>query len=70
VTIEENSVLGGLGGAVAEACMEGGVPPRRFARLGMRDVYSKIVGDQAYLRGVYGMNAAAIKATVHRLLSS
>jgi transketolase len=70
VTIEENSVIGGLGGAVAETCLEGGAAPRRFARLGMRDEYSKIVGDQAFLRSKYHMDAAAITATALRLLGS
>jgi transketolase len=68
VTIEENNVLGGLGGAVAEACLENGVVPKRFARIGLRDEYSQIVGDQAFLRSRYGMNAVAIKATARRLL--
>jgi transketolase len=66
VTVEENTVLGGLGGAVAEACVEAGVLPRRFVRLGMKDQYSVIVGDQPYLRQAYGMDAAAIVAAVRR----
>ncbi len=68
VTIEENNVLGGLGGAVAETCMEAGVMPRRFIRLGMKDVYSKIVGDQAFLRNIYGIDSAAIEAAVLSLV--
>ncbi len=68
VTIEEHNVIGGLGGAVAETCLEGGVPPRAFTRLGLKDVYSTIVGSQKYLRSHYGMDAPAIVAAVHRLL--
>jgi transketolase len=70
VTVEENTVIGGLGGAVAEACLEGGVPPRRFHRIGMRDQFSVIVGDQAFLRRHYGMDAHAIVTTVKRLLGN
>ena len=55
VTVEENTIIGGLGGAVAETCLEGGVFPRRFQRIGMRDQFSVIVGDQAYLRRHYEM---------------
>ena len=68
VTVEEHNVIGGLGGAVAEACLEGGVAPRAFTRLGLNDVYSTIVGSQKYLRAHYGMDAPAICAAVHRLL--
>ena len=34
VTIEEHSVLGGLGGAVAEVLCEAGIPSVRFRRIG------------------------------------
>jgi len=69
ITVEENSILGGLAGAVAESCMDAGIVPRRFARLGMRDEYSMIVGDQNYLRAAYRVDAAAIVATATRLLA-
>ncbi len=64
VSVEENTILGGLGGAIAEACMDAGVMPRRFLRLGMQDQYSVIVGDQPYLRRAYQMDAGAIAAAV------
>ncbi|KQX35637.1 hypothetical protein ASD04_12665 [Devosia sp. Root436] len=59
LTIEENTILGGLGGAVAEVIAESGrsVP---FRRLGMQDVYSSVVGSQDYLRQYYGMGIDAI----------
>lgn len=60
VTVEENTVLGGLGGAVAETCLEAGVHPGFFARIGMADVYSATVGSQTFLRRHYRMDAAAI----------
>jgi transketolase len=69
VTVEEHTVLGGLGGAVAETCMDAGVMPRGFARLGLKDQYSTIVGDQQYLRAAYGMDAAAIFSTLGKLLN-
>lgn len=64
VTIEENTVLGGLGGAVAEACLELGAVPRWFHRIGLRSGFSCIVGSQAYLRQRYGMDAEAIQNAV------
>ena len=68
VTLEEHNVLGGLGGAVAETCMEAGVMPRAFTRMGLQDVYSTIVGSQKYLRTHYGLDAAAVINTVRSTL--
>ena len=70
VTVEEHTILGGLAGAVAETCLDAGVLPRRFARLGLKDQYSVIVGDQQYLRAAYGMDSAAIVATLNKLLNA
>lgn len=62
VTVEEHTVAGGLGGAVAEVCLEAGVPPRGFHRVGLRAGFSSIVGSQNYLRARYGIDEAAIVA--------
>ena len=62
LSVEEHSVIGGLGSAVAETCLEAGVIPRFFARIGLRDEFSSIVGGQDYLRARYGMDARAIVA--------
>ena len=59
VTVEEHSVIGGLGGAVCEVLAEMG-SPCRVHRIGMDDVYSTIVGTQQYLRGEYRMDEKAI----------
>lgn len=67
VTIEEHSVIGGLAGAVAETCLEHGVAPRRFARLGLRDQFATEVGSQPYLRARYGLDAASIVSAVQTL---
>ncbi|MGN6819335.1 MAG: transketolase family protein [Sphingomonas sp.] len=64
VTLEEHNVVGGLGGAVAEACLEGGVAVASFRRLGLSDTYPEIVGDQAYLRARYGMDRHAVAAAL------
>lgn len=60
VTVEEHTIHGGLGGAVAEACLEGGVAPRNFARVGLRHGFTSIVGSQEYLRSKYGLDARSI----------
>lgn len=68
VTVEEHTVHGGLGGAVAETLLEAGVAPRLFHRIGLRAGFSSVVGSQDYLRSVYGLDQPAIVATVRRLL--
>ena len=59
-TVEEHSVIGGLGGAVAELLLESGLRPRHFKRIGLNDTFSSLVGDQEYLRAVYGLDAKGI----------
>ena len=68
VTIEENTILGGLGGAVAEVCLESAIRPRLFKRLGIADQFTSIVGDQSYLRGVSGIGRDGITGSVLELL--
>ena len=59
VTVEEHNIVGGFGGAVCEAAAEAG-SGCRVRRIGLEDRYSSVVGTQQYLRGIYGMDAAAI----------
>jgi transketolase len=70
VTVEEHSVDGGLGGAVAELLLDEGVPPRCFKRIGLRNGFSSIVGSQDYLRSRYGMDRTAIEQAVRDALHS
>jgi transketolase len=70
VTVEEHTVDGGLGGAVAENLLEMGCIPACFHRIGLRAGFSSIVGTQKYLRKVYGMDAAAILTLVEQKLLS
>ncbi len=68
VTVEEHSVLGGLGGAVAEVLAELSGPRARLVRIGLDDRYSSVVGTQKYLRDAYGMGAKAITERVSEVL--
>jgi transketolase len=69
ITVEEHTIHGGLGGAVAEVLLDSGQMPRRFLRIGLKGGFSSIVGSQDYLRTCYGMDAASIADRVQRLLS-
>jgi transketolase len=68
VTLEEHAVTGGLGGAVAEACLEGGANVRRLKRVGIDDCYPDVVGDQAFLRSRYGLDRTAAATAMRALL--
>lgn len=69
-TIEEHSVIGGLGGAVAELLLEAGARPARFMRIGLNSAFSSKIGDQDYLRNQHGLDAAGMVATIRRTLES
>lgn len=68
ITVEEHSIRGGLGGAVAEVCLEQGFLPGFFNRMGLRPEFTDVVGDQAYLRHHCGLDAASIAENVERRL--
>ena len=68
-TLEEHSIIGGLGSAVAEVLMEADERPRYFRRIGLRDTFTSVVGDQDYLRAHYGLHPAGIVAIVQSVLA-
>ncbi|OGQ57683.1 MAG: transketolase [Deltaproteobacteria bacterium RIFCSPLOWO2_02_FULL_53_8] len=69
-TLEEHVVAGGLGGLVAETCMEAGVYPKIFHRFGLRGGYSSIVGSQDYLRQRFGLDATTVSSRIRQLLQA
>jgi transketolase len=69
VTIEEHTVEGGMGGAVAENLLESGARPGFFLRIGLRGGFSSVSGSQQYLRGVHGLDAPAIAQSVRNCLA-
>lgn len=69
VTLEEHTILGGLGSTVAETCLEADAPPKIFRRIGLKDIYPSVVGDQNFLRTEYNMDAPAVTAVIKKALS-
>jgi transketolase len=65
VTVEEHSVIGGLGGAVAECLSQ--TCPVPLERVGIADRFAES-GPYAQLLDKYGMNEEAILAAVERVL--
>ncbi|MDA8237523.1 MAG: transketolase family protein [Chloroflexi bacterium] len=64
-TVEEHTVIGGLGGAVAEALAEH--RPTRVDRIGIRDVYPESGPNDALL-DIYGLSAARVAEQVRTLV--
>ena len=68
ITVEEHTIVGGLGSAVAECCLDASAAPAIFRRIGLKDAYPSVVGDQDYLRKAYEMDAEAIVRVVRGAL--
>jgi transketolase len=65
VTVEEHTILGGLGGAVAEVLSEH--RPTRVHRVGLRDVDVESGSNEALL-DIYGLSAARVAEQVTTIL--
>ena len=70
VTLEEHTLNGGLGSAVAEIIADYGLAPKKFLRIGLNDEFSSIVGSQQYLRECYKMDSISIKNRILKLLKN
>lgn len=69
VTVEEHTVIGGLGSAVTDALVErfdGHVP--RIRRIGIPDVFAEDYGSQEWLMETFRMRAPQIAETVGQAL--
>jgi transketolase len=70
VVVEEHSIVGGLGGALAEVVAEAGFEPaKRFKRIGIPDVFPTGYGSQATMMAKYGISAERTRALVRELLA-
>jgi len=68
VVVEEHTILGGLGSAVAEVLMEAGfTDSKKFKRIGIPDVFPEGYGSQASMMEKYGITAKNIAETVKKL---
>lgn len=70
VPIEENTIIGGLGSAVAEVLAEAGYSPgKKFKRIGIPDVFPDRYGSQANLMDYHHINSEQVTSTVRALLT-
>ena len=68
-TIEEHSVLGGLGGSVAEWMADNAPGSARLVRFGTRDEFLHLTCEQEEAREHFGLTPEAVAATVRQKLS-
>ena len=60
VSVEEHTVLGGLGSLLLENFGDKNVYPKKFIRIGLNQCFSSIVGSQAYLRKHFQIDGESI----------
>jgi transketolase len=66
-TLEEQSIIGGMGGAVAEYIAESGIGCK-FKRFGVADHYPDSVGTYSYLLNYYGLDAGSIADQIQKVM--
>jgi transketolase len=69
-SLEEHSILGGFGSAVAEWLADHPHPEARLLRLGTPDAFYHEIGDQDEARAHFGLTTEAIISTLRRSLTS
>src|SRR6266404_4533105 len=70
VTIEEHSILGGLGSAVAEILAEHPEFRVPFKRLGLPPTFTSLVGSQDYLKEAYSLTVGGILNSLAGMIES
>jgi transketolase len=68
VTMEEHSVLGGMGSTIAEIAAEHS--PTRILRLGVRDRFSSLCGTYEYLLREHGLDQPTLLTQINNYLSA
>ncbi len=69
-TIEEHSVVGGFGSAVAEWLVDSAISPRAFLRFGTPDAFFKLAGEQEFAREKLGLTGEQIACRIKERLSA
>lgn len=69
-TIEEHSVIGGLGSAIAEVLIENSIRIKKFKRFGFNDSFCRTIGNYDYMRDSMGLSAKKIAKRIELELNS
>jgi len=70
VTLEEHSVIGGLGSAVAEVLSESGDRGIPFKRLGIGTSFTTEIGSQEFLREKHGLSVKGVLRSMECLVAA
>lgn len=68
ITVEEHSIIGGLGSAVAEVLADSSNLTIAFKRVGINDLFCPQVGSQEYLRKAHSLSVEGIVNAVQSLM--
>jgi transketolase len=68
ISIEEHSIVGGLGSAIIEALADSGKLGVPVKRIGLPPEFASDVGSQEYLWSIYGLSVDGIAQTVEEFL--
>jgi transketolase len=69
VTLEEHSLIGGLGASIAEWLADQDMRHVRLTRFGTPDLFPHPIGSQKYLRAQYGLEPGTIAANILKRIS-
>ena len=67
-TLEEHSIIGGFGTAVAECLADSDIKPDAFDRIALPDGFQKKVGGHEFLRKQAGLDVDSIVGRIAKRL--
>lgn len=69
LTLEENTIIGGFGSAIADVCLRNKLKPKIFKSFGINDNFPEYVGDQNYLRQHFKLDSDNLSNQIEHILS-
>ena len=69
-TLEEHTLLGGLGSIIAEIISDNNLSIKKFKRFGINDAFPYVVGDQKYLRNFHNLDAKSIASNIENIIKN
>lgn len=68
ITVEEHTMLGGLGSAVAEIISQIPHPSAQLLIIGLKDIFNNTVGSQFYLRKLHGLSPQKLHQSIKKFI--
>jgi transketolase len=69
VSIEEHSLIAGLGSSIAEWMIDNNKQTTQLLRFGTKDIFSHPIGSQSFLRKAHSLTPEAISARILQTLT-